>query len=109
MFIPFMVLPTMEYIDTLVLKKWVPFVYVVTSIVLSHVWFPINVEGMGVALLEESYANLSKFPAQRLFMCSGVWQNDQMYVVFMSITCLIGVILFLGMKNKWFINNSSRS
>ena len=105
MFIPFMVLPTMEYIDTLVLKKWVPFVYVVTSIVLSHVWFPINIEGMGLALLEDSYANLSKFPAQRFFMFSGIWQNDQMYIIFMTITCLIGTILFMGIKNKWFVNS----
>lgn len=106
MFIPFMVLPIMEYIDSLRLKKWVPYLYVIVCLILSHVWFPINIVGMELALLEDSYANLSEFPAQRIFMCSGIWQNDQMYVIFMTITCLTGIILFIGIKNKWFINNS---
>lgn len=106
MFIPFMVLPIIEYIDSLKLKKWVPYLYVIACLILSHVWFPINADGMESALFEDSYASLSKFPAQRIFMCSGIWQNDQMYMIFMAITCFIGIILFMGIKNKWFINNS---
>ena len=103
MFVPLMVLPVMEYIDTFDLKKWVAPVYMVASIILSHVWFPINVEGMEDAFEEETFANLSSFPAQRWFMCSGHWQSHEMYALFMTITIIVGGVLYIGVRRKWFI------
>ena len=105
MFVPFVVIPVMEYIDTLDLQKWVAPVYMVASIILSHVWFPINVEGIEAAFEEETYANLSTFPAQRFFMCSGHWQSHEMYAIFMFITIIVGAILYIGIRYKWFIKN----
>ena len=106
MFVPFMVLPCMEYIDTRNLKSWVVPVYIVVSLFLSHVWFPINIEGMEAAFGEETFANLSSFPAQRYFMCTGHWQSHEMYALWMFVTIIIGGILYVGMRKKWFINDS---
>ena len=103
MFVPFMVLPVMEYIDTKNLKRWVAPVYIITSIFMSHVWFPINVEGMEAAFEEETFANLSSFPSQRFFMCSGHWQSHEMYAVWMVITIIIGGVLYMGIRRKWFV------
>lgn len=105
MFVPFMVLPVMEYIDTLELKNWVATVYALGSLILSHVWFPINVDGMEEVMSIETYENFSQFPAQRLFMCTGHWQSHEMYAVFMAITLICGIFIYVGMRKKWFIDN----
>jgi hypothetical protein len=103
MFLPFVALPILEYIDTQELKKWVMPVYALVTLFLSHVWFPINVEGMETAFEEETFSNLSSFPAERYFMCTGHWQSHEMYAVFMIITVLCGAILYVGLRKKWFI------
>ena len=103
MFLPIIIIPTIEYIDTLMLRKWVAPIYAVLSILLSHIWFPINVDGIENAFQDESFMGLSNFPAQRFFMCSGIWQSDDMYVVFMLITIVFGSVFYVGCKRKWFI------
>ena len=103
MFLPIIIIPTIEYNDTLMLRKWVAPIYAVLSILLSHIWFPINVDGIENAFQDESFMGLSNFPAQRFFMCSGIWQSDDMYVVFMLITIVFGSVFYVGCKRKWFI------
>ena len=36
-------------------------------------------------------------------MSSGHWQSHDMYYLFMAITILVGVIIYAGIKNKWFV------
>ncbi len=108
MFIPFMTLPVMEYIDSLDLEGWTAPIYALSAIVLSHVWFPINVEGMEAALAWENSDNYIEFPAQRYFMCTGHWQSHEMYAVWMAITIIVGGILYIGFRRKWFVAQNDK-
>lgn len=103
MFVPFMGLPVMEYIDTKELKHWVAPAYMVASIFLSHVWFPLNTGVTEEILGKGTYVELSQFPAQRASMCSGHWQNHEMYAVWMVFTLIIGIVLYMGKKKKWYV------
>lgn len=105
MFLPFMILPAMEYIDTIELKQWVAPVYMIASIFLSHVWLPLNTGLTEEMLGNGTYVELSQFPAQRASMCSGHWQNHEMYAMWMAITLIVGIVLYVGLRKKWFVIN----
>jgi len=103
MYLPFIALPIMEYIDTYELKRWVPRIYMLLCIILSHCWLPINTDGMEFALSWENFEHYNSFPAQRYFMFTGHWQSHEMYYICMAITVIVGIILYIGIRKKWFI------
>jgi hypothetical protein len=106
MFLPFFIIPAMEYIDSISWRYWVPVTYMAICIVLSHCWFPINVDGMDCYLSWENLNHYGEFPAQRYFMFTGRWQNREMYILFSIVTFLVASVLYLGKRNKWFIEDS---
>ncbi len=106
MFLPFFIIPAMEYIDSISWRYWVPVTYMAICIVLSHCWFPINVDGMDCYLSWENLNHYGEFPAQRYFMFTGRWQNREIYILFIIVTFLVASVLYLGKRNKWFIEDS---
>ena len=54
-------------------------------------------------MVDENYDNFVDFPSQRYFMSQGHWQSHEMYVVWMAITFVIGLLLYLGIRKKWYV------
>lgn len=105
MFLPFLLFPTINYIDTVSLKNGAIWGYVILCLVVSRFWFKINVPGMEQYLTWDNYENYTKFPAQRYFMSTGHWQSHEMYLVFMSVMLVLLFILIWGVRKGWYINS----
>ena len=111
-FLPFLLFPTMCFLDSLSLKRWVKWGYVLLCLVVSRFWFPINVPGMERYLAWDNLEHYTEFPAQRYFMSTGHWQSHEMYVVFMTVTVVCLIVFYYGAKRQWFIrreNDGDRS
>ena len=101
----FPVMALLMYIDTKNIRKSATGYAVISSLIFSHFWFPFNVPNMEKYLAWENYANYTKFPAQRYFLNHGHWQSHEMYYVLTILTIIIGIVVYYGIKQKWFVRN----
>ena len=104
MYVVFPVMALLMYLDTKDIRPYAVSLATVFSLALSRFWFPFNAPGMEKEMIiGDNISNFLEFPAQRYFMSSGHWQSHDMYYLFMTITIIVGVIIYAGIKNKWFV------
>jgi len=101
--VPLAIIPLVQYLDTVNLKQSCVYLLVLASVLLSRIWFKINVTGMEEAFADENYVHYLEFPAQRYFMYTGAWQNHTMNYIFTAITVVFIAIYYIGVKKNWFI------
>ncbi len=98
-FYPVFMIPLMGVIEKKNFKNWVPFAFVLTSLVLSFFWWRINVPG-----IEESFIaridNYRAFPAQRYFMFMGPWQCRMVYMITLTAEVIMGASIVYLHKKK---------
>lgn len=102
----FWVFPLMALLmclDTKPLRPWAVIAAVVFSLFQARWWFPINVADMEKYLSWDNYWHYMEFPAQRYFLNFGHWQSHEMYCVFIALTVAVGLVLYVGIKKKWFV------
>lgn len=98
-FYPVFLIPLMGLIDKKSFKNWVPFAFVVISLILSFFWWKINVPGIMESFIAR-IDNYRAFPAQRYFMFMGPWQCRMVYMITLAVEVVMGaVIIYLNKKN----------
>lgn len=107
MYLPFLIVPVINYINLLNLRTWVPLIYAMFSLALSRFWFRLNVAGMDYFLSWDNYENYVKFPAQRYFMSTGRWQSHEMYYYIMPFMILCMIFLYVGCRKKIFVSDAN--
>ena len=104
MYFIFPLIALIQSIDDRNIRPVVVWSAVIFSLILSRFWFKINVPGMAEYFKYENYTHYTDFPAQRYFMTSGHWQSHSMYYVCILLTIIVIAVLYMGIRNKWFIN-----
>ena len=107
MYVVFPIMALLMYLDAKNIRPYAVAGATIFSLVLSRFWFPFNAPGMEQAMDIENIEHFTDFPAQRYFMSSGHWQSHDMYYLFMAITIIVGVIIYAGIKNEWFVRKAS--
>ncbi len=107
-FYPVFMIPLMDVIEKKNFKNWVPFAFVVISLILSFFWWKINVPG-----IEESFVaridNYRAFPAQRYFMFMGPWQCRMVYMITLAVEVVLGsIIIYLDKKHLLYKSQESK-
>lgn len=103
MFYVFPLMALLMYLDTKEIRSYMAGVCAGCMLVLSRFWYRINVAGIEQAMADENYDHFVDFPAQRHFMSQGHWQSHEMYAVWMAVTIVVGVVLYAGIRKKWYI------
>ena len=102
-FIIFPLIALLMYIDTKNIRPIVVAFAGLFSLIHSRFWYPINVPNMEYYFSWDNYEHYVDFPAQRYYMNFGHWQSHEMYAVWMAVTIIVGSILYIGIRRKWFI------
>lgn len=105
----FPLMALLMYLDTINIRSFAFCVLIIVQLILSRFWYTINVSDMEKYLSWDNYENYQEYPAQRYFMSQGPWQSYQMYYIFMALTIISGIILYIGIKKNWFVYNQERS
>lgn len=103
MYYVFPLMALLMYLDTINIRSYAVGVAALFSLIWSRFWYHINVPGIELHMVDENYDNFVDFPSQRYFMSQGHWQSHEMYVVWMAITFVIGLLLYLGIRKKWYV------
>lgn len=112
-FYPVLLFLLMNVLSRSKFKAWVPYLFVLVSMILSFFWFPINVDGIQQAF--ERVANdqvgregLSLFPAQRYFMFFGPWQSHVVTYIALIIEIFIMCFIFVLHKRGYIYEYDKR-
>lgn len=92
-FYPILLIPLINYIQTLNLKKQVILIIPFVCLLTSFFWFNINTPDINDAF-EQPIATYVNFPAQRFFMFHGLWQSHSVYLVTILIEIFLGVLIY---------------
>ena len=103
MFYVFPLMGLLMYLNTKQIRPYVATVCAGCMLAISRFWYHINVPGIEKAFEWENYEHYVDFPAQRYFMSQGHWQSHALYAVWIAITIIVGVVLYIGMRKKWFV------
>ena len=96
--LPFAVVPFLDSIKTIPIKRWVPWAILICQLLLSHFWLPLSSDW----LLKIFYLEIQRPEFNGLY--NGAFQHVEMYIVG-SILLLIAMgIYYWGKKKSWFIN-----
>lgn len=98
-FYPIMLVPLMDIINKLDIKRWAVGLLVAVQSVLSFFWFNINVQGIQEAFEVCTTEEYMKFPAQRYYMFQGPWQSHEVYFAAITVELLLIVCLLCGRKS----------
>lgn len=104
MFYVFPLMALLMYIDTKEIPSYLAGICAGAMLVLSRFWYRINVPNMDKYLSWDNYWHYTDFPAQRYFMSQGHWQSHEMYAVWMVVTIVVVVILYMGIYKKNALN-----
>ena len=105
MYYIFPLMALLMYLDTKEIRPYAVGICAGSMMALSRFWYHINVPNMEKYLAWDMSDEYISFPAQRFFMSQGHWQSHEMYAVWMTITIIVGVVLYAGIRKKWFVNN----
>ena len=98
-FYPIMLVPLMDIINKVDIKRWAVGLLVAVQAVLSFFWFNINVPGIQEAFEVCTTEEYMKFPAQRYYMFQGPWQSHEVYFAAITVELLLIVCLLCGRKS----------
>ena len=99
----FALMALLMYLDTKNIRVSSIVMTIVFMLIHSRFWYPMNVPGIEKAFEWENYEHYVDFPAQRYFMSTGHWQSHEMFAIWMAVTIIVGCILYIGIRRKWFI------
>lgn len=98
MFFPFLLVPLMDEVDRLQLRRWVSGVFVALSLLMAAWWYPWNQAGMAEALNTYELRCYLQFPAQWYFMFQGPWQGHLAYAI--SLAAEAGLLVGIYLLNR---------
>lgn len=103
-FYPVLLVPLINFIQSITLKKQVVFVIPFVCLLTSFFWFNINTPDIKNAFEQpQTYVN---FPAQRYFMFFGPWQSHSVYLVTIIIEILLGSLIYVLYKRGMLTNRN---
>lgn len=103
LFYVFAIIALLMHLDSKNIRMSATYITTIFMLIHSRFWYRINVPGIAKAFEWENHEQYVDFPAQRYFMSMGHWQSHEMYAVWMVVTAIIGVLLYAGIRKKWFI------
>lgn len=103
MYYLFPLMALLMYLNTINIRSYAVGIAAIFSLLWSRFWYHINVPGIELHMVDENYDNFVDFPSQRYFMSQGHWQSHEMYALFMAITIVCLLVLWVGKRKKWYV------